>query len=63
MFKKEGGEWALVNLPSEFSDTIVQVLAVYTGTEDIKPFNKDILHDILAYARKTTQLLASEIIK
>ncbi len=52
MSKKEGGEWALANLPARFSDTITRALAIYTGSEDIEHPARDILHDIVEYARR-----------
>ena len=33
MSKQEGGEWALVNLPTDFSAIISQSLAIYAGDE------------------------------
>ncbi len=64
MSKKEGGKWALANLPARFSDTIGRALAVYTGAEDIGPYNDDILHDIIEYTRREiAQFSTGQIIK
>jgi streptomycin 3"-adenylyltransferase len=48
--KKEGGEWALANLPARFKDTISQALAIYTGAKDVDPPNPDTLRDFVEYA-------------
>jgi predicted nucleotidyltransferase len=64
MSKPEGGVWALVNFPPRFAATIRRALAVYAGNEIDEPFANDILHDMVACARREIgQFLTGQITK
>ena len=47
--KKEGGEWALINLPGEFIPTISQALDNYTNNRENFKLNKVMLYRFLEY--------------
>jgi len=49
--KKEGGEWALLNLPGRFSSLIGSALNCYSGADETEQLNVNALKDFVAYAK------------
>jgi predicted nucleotidyltransferase len=60
MSKKEGGEWALQQLPVKYTTLIGSALAAYCGAEKIETPEQDALSDFIDYAIKEFIYLASK---
>jgi streptomycin 3"-adenylyltransferase len=58
--KKEGGEWALKNLPPVYTALIEKALAAYSGVNDVTPPSQHELSDFIDYAIKDFIYLASK---
>ncbi len=58
--KKEGGEWALHNLPQQYATMIEQALAAYSGVNDTAAPMIDVLAEFIDYAIKEFIYLASK---
>lgn len=60
MSKKEGGEWALQQLPQQYTTLLEKALAAYSGTENIVPPSQDTLSEFIDYAIKEFIYLAAK---